>query len=472
MRTRYLFLVPLLLATATAAQAPGLSETDRAYGAKADPQLKAEFGGAYDGPQAAYVRAVGQRIALQSGMAARASDYTVTLLNSNVNNAFAVQGGYVYVTRQLVALMNNEAELAFVMGHEVGHVAARHSQKREQRSTLTSLGAAILGAVTGSNIIGNLAGTGAQLYTLGYSRDQEREADSLGVRYLVRAGYDPMASGDILASLGAVTSLEARLEGKASAEPVGWLSTHPGSAERVARIRKEAATFAARGGQRLTNRDAFLNAIDGMAYDDDPAQGIIKGASFRHPGLGVAFDAPQGFALQNSPSQVTGSKPQAGKFSFAGATLRGADLASYGAKLWEAAGATAPAPKLVRINGIDAAISQTRATTRSGTVDATLAVYRWGPDQYYHLLMIAPAGGAAMFQPLIESVRRMSAADAAAIRSRRVSVVTVKPGDTVATLSNRMAYDDDRVGRFAVLNGLATNSRLVPGARVKLIVWR
>jgi predicted Zn-dependent protease len=86
--------------------------------------------------------------------------------------------------------------------------------------------------------------------------------------------------------------------------------------------------------------------------------------------------------------------------------------------------------------------------------------------------MIAPAGGAAMFQPLIESVRRMSAADAAAIRSRRVSVVTVKPGDTVATLSNRMAYDDDRVGRFAVLNGLATNSRLVPGARVKLIVWR
>ena len=144
------------------------------------------------------MRSVGQRIAAQSGMAARPGDYTVTLLNSNVNNAFAVPGGYVYVTRQLVALMNNEAELAFVMGHEVGHVAARHSTKRQTRSGLAGLGAALLGAVTGSDVIGRLAGTGAQLYSLGYSRSQENEADSLGVRYLAKAGYDPAVGGDIL----------------------------------------------------------------------------------------------------------------------------------------------------------------------------------------------------------------------------------------------------------------------------------
>ncbi len=472
MRHRLLLLAPLLLATASTAQAPGFSASERAEGAKANPQLIAQFGGAYDGPQATYVRQVGQRIAAQSGLAANARDYSVTLLNSNINNAFAIPGGYVYVTRQLVALMNDEAELAFVLGHEVGHVAAQHAKKREQRSGLAGLGAALLGAVTGSSTIANLAGTGAQLYTLGYSRDQEREADSLGVRYLVRAGYDPMASGDILAELGAQTSLEARLAGRNASEPAGWLSTHPANAERVARIRREAATFAAKAGPKTANRDAFLNAIDGMVYDDDPAQGIVQGRSFKHSQLGIAFDAPTGFALQNTPAAVIGTSQSAGQFRFAGGAVRGADLTTYSARVWEAAGARAPEPRLTKINNIDAAISQTRVNGRSGPVDATLAVYRWGPDSYYHLLMIAPAGAAASFEPLVTSVRRLSPAEAAAIRTRRVSVVTVKPGDSIATLAARMAYDDDRVARFTVLNGLTTTSRLAVGDRVKLITTR
>ena len=467
---RTLPIAALLFAAASAAQAPGLSASDRDQGAKAHPQLVAQFGGAYDGPQAAYVRGVGQRIAMQSGLATRPGDYTVTLLNSNVNNAFAIPGGYVYVTRQLVALMNNEAELAFVMDHEVGHVAARHSQKREQRAGLAGLGAALLGAVTGSNIVGQLAGTGAQLYTLGYSRDQEREADSLGVRYLARAGYDPMASGDILAALGAQTSLEARLAGKDAAEPTSWLSTHPANAGRVARIRAEAATFVARAGARATNRDAFLNAIDGMAYDDDPAQGIIRGSSFRHQGLGIAFDAPTGFALENTPTAVNGSKAGAGKFQFSGGNAGGLTMASYAAKVWEAAGAAPADLRPTRINGIEAGIGQTEVSTRDGRVDATLAVYRWGPDSYYHLLMIAPAGGGQIFAPLINSVRHPTGADI--VRSRRVAVETVRRGDSIASLSARMAYDDDRQARFMTLNGLSATSRLTVGGRVKLIVLR
>jgi predicted Zn-dependent protease len=473
MNYRFLLLVSLGLATATAAQAPGFSARERAEGAQANPQLTAQFGGAYEGPQAAYVRAVGQRIAAQSGLAANPRDYTVTLLNSNVNNAFAVPGGYVYVTRQLVALMNDEAELAFVMGHEVGHVAARHAQKRQQTSGLAGLLAGLAGAITGSNIVGNLAGTGAQLYTLGYSRDQEREADSLGIRYLASAGYDPMASGDILGGLGAQTALEARLAGRGGKEPANWLSTHPATAERVTRIRREAATLAPRAGARATNRDAFLNAIDGMVYDDDPAQGIVQGRSFRHGQLGIGFDAPAGFAMQNTPAAVIGSSSNGGgQFRFAGGTVRGADLASYSARVWEGAGAPAPQPRLTRINGIETAISQTRVNGRNGPVDATLAVYRWAPESYYHLLMIAPAGGAANFEPLVSSVRRLSPADTAAIRSRRIAVVTVKPGDTIASLSNRMAYTDDRVARFTVLNDLAANQRLGVGDRVKLVVYR
>ncbi|WP_439532549.1 M48 family metalloprotease [Polymorphobacter sp.] len=472
MKKLSLALLPLaLLASASAAQAPGFSESERRQGAEAHPQLLQQFGGAYQGPQAAYVRQVGQKIAAQSGMAASGQAYTVTLLNSNTNNAFAIPGGYVYISRQLLALMNDEAELAFVLGHEVAHVAAQHSQKRQNRSALTGLGAAILGAVTGSNIIGGLANTGAQLYTLGFSRDQERQADSLGVRYLTQAGYDPMASADILSSLGAQTSLEARLAGTSSAPP-GWLSTHPANDERVTRIRREAQSFVPRAGARTTNRDAFLNAIDGMPYDDDVNQGTIEGTSFRHSGLRLAFTAPQGFVLQNTPTAVTGARGNQGRFQFSGGQpQQGESLAGYSARVWQAAGAQAAPPvQQGRINGIDVATSQLRTRTGNAQVDATLVVYRWSNDAWYHLLMIAPAGRDPGFNQLANSVRRLTAQEAGAVKGRRVSVVRVAAGDTVQSLANRMAYDDDRLSRFLILNGLENNARLQPGQRVKLIL--
>ena len=458
----------LLLASAAAAQAPGLSPTERREGATSHPQLVAQFGGAYDGPQAAYIREVGRRLAMQSGLASRPEDYTVTLLNSNVNNAFAVPGGYVYITRQLLGLMNDEAELAFVLGHEIGHVAARHADKRAQRSGLAGLGAAILGAVTGSSTIGQLAGTGAQLYSLNYSRDQEREADSLGVRYLVRSGYDPLASGDILEELGAQTSLEQRLSGQGGREPAAWLSTHPANAGRVERIRKEAAAIAAKSG-RATNREAFLNAIDGMAYDDDPAQGVVTGTRFRHAGLGLAFDAPQGFTLQNTPTAVNGTRQGAGRFMFGGG--QGSSLTDHAARVWQGLGTNAPQMQPQRINGIDATIGQTRVNQRGNSVDAAVVAYQWAPGSYYHLVIVAPAGGLETFSPLINSVRRLAPAEATATRGRRIKVVRVAPGETVAGLAGRMAYDNDRLARFTILNGITAETRLTPGSRVKLIVF-
>jgi predicted Zn-dependent protease len=469
MRTALLLLAPLLLATTSVAQAPGLSESDRRQGAAANPQLVAQFGGAYNGPQAAYVRRIGQRIAMQSGLASKPDDYTVTLLNSNVNNAFAIPGGYVYVTRQLVALMNDEAELAFVLGHEVAHVAARHADKRATRSGIAGLGAAILGAVTGSSVLGNLAGTGAELYSLNYSRDQETEADRLGVRYLTRAGYDPAAGADILASLGAQTSLEGKLSGQGGREPAPWLSTHPANAGRVAQVRREAAAVTA-ATSRATNRDAFLDAIDGMPYDDDPVQGIVDGSRFRHAGLNIAFDAPAGFALQNTPTAVNGTKQGAGRFAFGGGQVRGAALNSYTAKLWEGLGVRPPELRPRRINGIDALISQTRVQRSNGTIDASVVVYQWAPDTFYHIVMLAPAGGLPNFGPLVESVRRLAPGEVAATRGRHVKVVRVAPGDTVASLAARMAYNDEKVARFTILNGISATTPLTPGSRVKLIV--
>ncbi len=471
LRNHFLTLALLAVAAPAAAQAPGFSASDRRLGAEAHPQLLQQFGGAYEGPQADYVRRVGQRIAAESGMAARPQDYTVTLLNSNINNAFALPGGYVYISRQLLALMNDEAELAFVMGHEVGHVAARHSQKRQSRSTLTGIGAAILGVVTGSSIVSDLANTGAQLYTLSFSREQERQADSLGVRYLLSSGYDPMAAPVILHALEAQTSLEARLAGRGDAAPPGWLSTHPASAERVARIRAEAQkAVAAKPGARTTARDVFLNAIDGMPYDDDPAQGVITGTGFRHPGLGLAFEAPAGFALANSPTAVTGSRGQA-RFQFSGGRPENESLSSYSDKVWRAAGASQPpAVQISRVNGVETAISRLRTRQRGGDVDATLAVYRWANDSWYQLLTIAPAGQQMGLETMSSTVRRLSQSEIGAVAGRRLRVVSVRSGDTVQSLADRMAYDDDRLNRFLVLNGLEANSRLAPGARVKLVL--
>jgi len=155
-----------------------MSQAEKAEGAKAHPELLAEFGGLYNGPQAAYVTSVGRKIAVQSSLSAQQSDFTISLLNSSVNNAFAIPGGYVYVTRQLMALMNDEAELAGVLGHEVGHVAAQHSKKRQsaaqRNSILGVLGQVLVGVVAGDSGLGQLlqkgVGTGAQRRTLKSSR--------------------------------------------------------------------------------------------------------------------------------------------------------------------------------------------------------------------------------------------------------------------------------------------------------------
>jgi predicted Zn-dependent protease len=199
-----------------------ISASDKAQGAKAHPELLQQFGGAYHGSQAAYVERVGKRIAVQSGLSNSERDFTVTLLDSPVNNAFAIPGGYVYVTRQLLALMNDEAELASVLGHEIGHVAARHSNKRNTTSTLGSILAAGVGVLTGSFELGQVAGYGAQLYTLRFSRTQEYAADDLGIRYLKAAGYDPYAAADMLAKLNAMAVVDASVAKKdANAVPAG-----------------------------------------------------------------------------------------------------------------------------------------------------------------------------------------------------------------------------------------------------------
>ncbi len=451
-----------------------ISAADRKQGSEAHPQLMQEFGGAMTGTQANYVQTIGKNIAVQSGLSNARGDFTVTLLNSPVNNAFAVPGGYIYVTRQLAALMNNEAELAGVLGHEVGHVAARHSAKRQSAATRNSiigaLGTLLSGALLGNNALGQIGqkifSTGSQLLTLKYSRGQETEADNLGVTYLERAGYDPRAMSTVLQSLANQNSLDASINGTNNQVPA-WASTHPDPASRV-----RAALTRAGSKTGKTNRDAFLAGVNGLTFGDDPAQGIVDGSKFTHPSYRLGFAAPNGFYLVNGTRSVAISG-QTGKGEFSSAAYTG-DLSAYVTTVFAGLSEQQIRPDSIQtttVNGIKAAYGATRANSGDAQVDVIVFAYEWGPQQAFHFSTISQAGQATQFDAMFRSIRRISATEASAVRPRKLSVVTVKSGETVQSMAGRMAFTDKALERFLVLNGLTASSKLSAGQKVKIVVY-
>jgi len=445
-------------------------------GAEYHPQFIAEFGGEMTGPYANYVQQVGQGIAVQSGLATRPDAFDVTLLNSSVNNAFAVPGGYVYVTRQLVGLMNNEAELAAVLGHEVGHVAARHSARRQaaaQRNQLGGLGIAILSSVLlGDNPLGNqiaqTAMQGSQLLTLKYSRTQEIEADNLGVQYLTSAGYDPRSMATLLQSLAAQNSLDTQLQGRGNATIPAWASTHPDPASRVQNALAQAGS-----GTGVTNRDTFMQRIDGLLYGDDPEQGVIEGGTFIHPELRLSFTAPQGFYMVNRTRAVS-INGDAGRSQLTTGPFDG-NLENYVRSVFTALGGDqqqlAPSSmQRANVNGIPVVFGGARVNNGQSQVDVTVFAYDFGNGQAFHFQSITPAGQAATFNPMYNSMRKISASEAAQVVPRRIDIVTAGRSDTVQSLSRRMVYDDAQEQRFRVLNGLLGDAQVVPGREYKIVV--
>ena len=458
--------------------APGapITPAEAQMGAEYHPQFIAEFGGEMTGPQATYVEQVGSNIAVQSGLANSREAFNVTLLNSSVNNAFAVPGGYVYVTRQLVGLMNNEAELAGVLGHEVGHVAARHSARRQQTAQrnqlLGVLGAVLSGAVLGNSQLGSTVTQGilqgSQLLTLSYSRDQEIEADELGIQYLRNAGYDPRAMATLLQSLAMQNSLDAQLQGQDDAGIPEWASTHPDPASRVQNALAQAGNSTG-----LVNRETFLQRIDGLMYGDDPAQGVIEGRQFIHPQLRLSFEAPQGFYMVNG-TQAVSINGDAGRAQLTTAPFNG-NLENYISSVFQALGGQqqALAPQGISrttVNGLPAAYGTARVNNGQQQVDVTVFAYQFSANQAFHFVAITPAGQSGTFNSMYGSMRQISASEASAVIPRQVDVVTAARADTVQTLAQRMAYDDAKEARFRVLNGLQSGDQVVPGQQYKVVV--
>jgi predicted Zn-dependent protease len=459
-----------------------ITAAEAQQGAQYHDQFLAQFGGEMNGPLATYVEQIGLRMAAASQVGNAREDFTVSLLNSPVNNAFAVPGGYIYTTRQLVALMNDEAELAAVLGHEVAHVAARHSARRQRSAQrnqmLGGLGAILSSVLLGDSQIGNLLTRGAlqvpQFVTLAYSREQEEEADRLGIQYLTQAGYEPDAMGGFLMRLAQQAELDAQLQGRSDARPPEWASSHPDPVRRVGKANQISADKPG----SVRNRDAFLRAIDGMIYGDDPKQGVIKGNTFIHPDLRLSFTAPQGYYMINSATSVNidpkGGSGRAGQAKLMLAPYAG-NLDTYVRQQFAALGGQNSnlAPQEIqrtRVNGLNAVVGTARVNNGQSQVDVAVFAYEFAPDRAYHFAVVAPAGQAGVFNTMFQSMRRISANEANAVVPLRIDIVTVQRGDTISSLSRRMAFDDNQEARFRVLNGLGNTNVLRAGEKVKLVV--
>lgn len=453
--------------------APQVTGDDRARAAQQHPQIVQQFGGAVEGPLATYVSSVGERVAGAAGVPGQC---TFTVVSSDVVNAFAVPGCYIYITRGLLAIMNSEDELASVLGHEVGHVVADHSARRQNTATLTTLGAILAGVATRSSDVMQAAGQAAQIYALSYSRDQEFESDDLGGRYLGVLGYNRYAAGDMLDALGVNDALSARTSGRDAASSIpAWARTHPLSADRVTRANALAQAAGATRAAPPEQTSPYLRAVNGMIYGDDPEQGFVNGRTFAHPTMRIAFDAPEGATLTNTPAAVLIGGPGNLRAQFGGGAALSGGLDAYASNALRQILGEAPhelgAVQRSTTNGLETVAAPARAQNSAGQIlSVAVTAYRVG-DRAYHFVTLAPNGGGGAHAPLLGSMRQLSQAEAGALRARRIEIVTVRAGDTAQSLARRMAFDDFQLERFNALNGRAAGAPLQVGEQVKLVTY-
>ncbi|MDT8345103.1 MAG: M48 family metalloprotease [Thermohalobaculum sp.] len=463
---------------------PVRSAAEQREGDSAHAKIVARFGGAYgDAGVTAYVERIGRRVAAVSEQPNER--WTFTVLDSPTVNAFAIPGGYVYVTRGLLALAANEAQLAGVIGHEIGHVTAEHGSARQDRSAaaglgllLGAVGLAVLGAdptvARGAMELGQAAAGGI---VASYSRQDEIAADHLGIRYLARAGYDPYAQAEFLDSLAASSALDARAAGRAyDPNRVDFLASHPASGPRTRQAIDTARAEGAITGTGELGADRYLAAIDGLRWGQSPEQGVVEGTSFRHPVLGFGFDAPAGFRLTNTPAAVVAEGPGNARLILDGATDPGGALDSYVAGQWAGQIARQTRAGQIRnveritIGGLPAARGVLPVTLQGASFDALLVAVRLD-GKLYRFTGLAPSGARVLgdLDAAARSFRRLDAAQRRAIKGARVEIVTVRAGDTAESLGQRMAVDALPVDRFRVLNGLKPGEQPRPGDRVKLV---
>lgn len=445
--------------------APRVSAIQRASDSEHQRLLSA-FGGEYRSPQ---TRAVLDDIVARLAKAGEGQigAYEITILNSPIVNAFALPTGRLYVTRGLLALANDTSEIASVMAHEIAHVTARHAVERAEAEAESVVVSQVVSQVLNDPAAGAAVQAGSKLSLARFSRQQELTADQISVRNIARAGYDPYGAGRFLAALGRNTSFRNSAQGQNSGDrKLDILSSHPSTPERVSAVTSAARQIGAPGiGEREAAR--WLSAIDGIAYGDDPSDGVVRGRRYLNSALRISFSAPDGFDLEAARDMVIGvSNNNAQALRFDSVTLKpGQTLESYVASGWIDGVTTGPVETL-ELAGQPAVLASGKGTDwsfRLAAIQAGSRVYRF---------IIAARGGGDPERPMravLDSFRVLTPGEAQATRPLRLRIVTAGEGESAATLASRMAVQDRPLELFLLLNGLDRASSLTPGQRYKIV---
>lgn len=459
------------------------SARDQAIGDQEHPKILAEFGGEVTEPRLkSYVERIGRDLAAVSEEPNE--KWTFTILDSPVINAFALPGGYIYVTRGLIALADNEAELAAVVGHEIGHVTAKHSQERNERAQEGNLGVlgailvgAVLGGEDGAQVGRQIGSTLAGGRIASYSRNQEFEADTIGVRYLANAGYDPRAQAAFLQSLEEQSALNDRRAGRErDAGSVDFMASHPATGDRIARARQLGVNLLPSVPNARLGQNTHLAAINGMVYSDAADQGFLRDGDFVHPGMGFQFTPPAGWEVVNQPTFVGMRGPNGAQIVFDGGTSSNAPT-GYLTQSWlpelnqRNNARPVRAAETLSINGLSSARMDVQLAVQGGVGYGQMYVIRKG-DQIYRFLGITPVRTESERDDVAraaQSFRALTSAEVARETPPRLRSHTVRAGDSLRSIASRMEVPEPKLDQFLVLNSLAANTTLRAGQLVKIV---
>jgi predicted Zn-dependent protease len=447
-----------------------VSETQEiAMGRDSDPQVQSEYGVADNRALQTYVQTLGQKLSRVSHRPTL--EWHFTVVDSPVVNAFAIPGGYVYITRGILAYLSNEAELAGVMGHEIGHVTARHSVRQMTRQELAQFGLGV-GSILSPSVgqLGNVAESGLGLVFLRFSRDDEREADKLGVEYAARSAYDPRQVSNFFDVLGRLSAANDR-------ETIpGWLSTHPDPPQRVESTRMQAEQWIQMLGlteERMqTNRDPFLHAIDGMVFGNNPREGFVEAGHFYHPELQFQLDFPSGWMIENTREAVFAVAPQqAAQLRLTLAHVPRDMTADAYVRSLAARGMNPQSAQDIRIHGYNAVLATYVVRGQQGEALAVLAGFIEYRNQIVEIVGVTPnlrAFGASM-ESCIRSFDEINNDRILGVQPDRLRIYTAKESDTLSELARRNNNPRVTADDLGILNRLAIDQPITPGRLIKII---
>jgi predicted Zn-dependent protease len=438
------------------------------------PQILMEYG-RYDDPGLqSYVQHVGEGLGAKSHRANLI--YRFTVLDSQEVNAFALPGGYIYITRGLLSYLNSEAELAAVLGHEIGHVTARHAVRQQSASAATGILASVIAATTGVNGAGDLLNTLGTALVRGYGREHELESDRLGAEYLARTGYDANAMIDVIRVLKDQENFEQQLAREEGREPRvyhGVFSTHPDNDTRLKEVVGRASKLKQAGAGSIIRRDRFLKELDGLAFGDGEKEGVRRGNAFYHQELGVTLEFPAGWKIDNQPSQLVSTAPQ-GKATLAVRTmdlnrkyspqqflekrlklenLRNGESIHQGAMNGYTAISKSRSPYGTRLVRYVVLFLHYKAWVFAGAARDESDPYK------YDTLILNSA----------RSFRELTAAERKLARSQRIHIITARPGATYNALAKKSVISNYAERQLRLLNNHYPEGEPVEGQQLKII---